>query len=317
MRCLKTFWLCLAVLGWLVSQAHAQTYVQLEFDGQSAEWRLVNFKDGYIEVAPRGGGASKKVPWGHLSQDSLQRLKPLKNFGVFAEKWLDPDRQAPPAASNQVRVEIKPVDRMERPTQGSLFGTPVTFFFLVMFYLGNIYAGYEIAMFRNRNKYMVAGICAAAPLVGPIVFLALPTHLEPVEEEVNPADEAPPETVVIPPSPEEIAAQEAAAAAAAAGTVDTGPKLPPTVVYTRGQTTFNRRFFETKLAGFLKVVPGEAEKDMVLAVTSMRGAYVATRLARISLNDFTLLIFKGNASEEVTIPFSEISELKVRHKDAE
>ena len=307
------FWLCLAVLGWLVSQAHAQTYLQFEFDGQSGEYRLVNFKDGYIEIAPRGGGQTKKVPWGHLSQETLQRLKPIKNFGLFAEKWIDPAPQPPPAASNRVRIEIKPVDRMERPAQGNLFGTPVTWFFLVMFYLGNIYAGYEIAMFRNRNKYMVAGICAVAPLVGPVIFLALPTHLEPVEEVVSAADEAPPETMVIPPSPEEIAAQEAAAA----GIVDTGPKLPPTVVYARGQTTFNRRFFETKLAGFLKVVPGEAEKDMVLAVTSMRGSYVAARLARISPNDLTFLVYKGNASEEVTIPFGEISELKVRHKDAE
>ena len=317
MRCLKSFWFCLALVGLFAGPAGAQVYLQFEFDlpsgRQSGEYRPVSFTDAHIEIAPRGGGKSLKVPWGRLSQETLQRLVPIPKFGQYAIQHLDAPPQPPPVATNKVRIEIKPVDRQARPGQGELFGSPLTWFFLFMFYAGNIYAGYEVATFRNRNKYMVAGVCAIAPVVGLIIFLSLPTHEEPVVEETLADAEAPPEIVPIPPSAEEVAAQEAAAVAAAAPE----SKYPPTVVYTRGQTTFNRRFFETKLAGYLKVVPGEAEKDMVIFVTSSRGKYQATRLARIGPNDFTLLVVKGTASQEVTIPFNEISEVKIRHKDVE
>src|SRR5205085_948063 len=33
------------------------------------------------------------------------------------------------------------------------------------------------------------------------------------------------------------------------------PRHPPPTVYQRGHTTFNRRFFETKLSGFMRIVP--------------------------------------------------------------
>ena len=81
MRCLKSFWFCLALIGLFVGPAGAQVYLQFEFDGQSGEYRPVTFKDGYIEIAPRGGGTSKKVPWGHLSQETLKRLVPIPKIG--------------------------------------------------------------------------------------------------------------------------------------------------------------------------------------------------------------------------------------------
>jgi hypothetical protein len=88
-------------------------------------------------------------------------------------------------------------------------------------------------------------------------------------------------------------------------------------VYKRGQFTFNRRFFETKFAGFLRMVPAEAEKDMVLQVRSGRGEHVGTRIARIMPNEIHLQVTKNGASAEVIIPFVEISEIIVRHKDAQ
>ena len=79
---------------------------------------------------------------------------------------------------------------------------------------------------------------------------------------------------------------------------------------------FNRRFFETKLAGFLRMVPSDAEKDMVLLVKSSRGEFVGHRISRLQPSELVLQYHKGNASSEITIPYTEINEIQVRHKDA-
>ena len=84
----------------------------------------------------------------------------------------------------------------------------------------------------------------------------------------------------------------------------------------RGQFTFNRRFFETQVPGFFAVIRPEADKDMALIFKSSRGTYTAARISRISPSEIYLQIQKGHASEEVIIPFVEIQEVILKHKDA-
>ncbi len=79
---------------------------------------------------------------------------------------------------------------------------------------------------------------------------------------------------------------------------------------------FNRRFFETKLAGFLRIVPSEAEKDLLVHVKSSRGEFVGHRISKLQPGELVLQYRKGDASSEITIPYTEISEIQVRHKDA-
>jgi len=93
--------------------------------------------------------------------------------------------------------------------------------------------------------------------------------------------------------------------------------LPQTQVFQRGAFTFNRRFFETKFPGFFGVVRREAEKDLLLVIKAARGEYTGTRITRIAGNDLHLEIHKGAASEEVLIPFTEIKEVQLKHKDAQ
>src|SRR4029450_13135069 len=64
-------------------------------------------------------------------------------------------------------------------------------------------------------------------------------------------------------------------------------------VFQRGQTTFNRRFFETKFAGFLRMVPGDAEGNKVIYVKSARGEHVGSRISRIQPNEICLQVIKG------------------------
>ena len=94
------------------------------------------------------------------------------------------------------------------------------------------------------------------------------------------------------------------------------PAIPATVTYQRGQFTFNRRFIETKFPGFFGVVRRDADQDMVLVIKSSRGEYIGQRISRIAANDLHLQVQRGHASEEVMIPFVEIKEIRLQHKDA-
>ena len=107
-----------------------------------------------------------------------------------------------------------------------------------------------------------------------------------------------------------------AAALKTSGQLPSGqPGLPPVVTFKRGEFSFNRRFFETKLAGFQKVVPSNADKDMVVFVKSLRGEFVGRRITQINANDLHLQTFSANATADETIPFTEILEVQIRHKD--
>jgi hypothetical protein len=79
---------------------------------------------------------------------------------------------------------------------------------------------------------------------------------------------------------------------------------------------FGRRFFETKMAGFLRMVPSEAERDLMINIKSSRGEYVGNRISKLQPDDLTLQFHKGSASSDVTIPFTEIQEVTIKHKDA-
>jgi hypothetical protein len=124
-----------------------------------------------------------------------------------------------------------------------------------------------------------------------------------------------------------VAAGEVAAATAVGATVTVGgapgqasgpPKaaLPEPIVFQKADYSFNRRFFETKFAGFFRVIPSEAEKDLVLVITSSRGEFVGRRITKITAGDLCLQVFNKDASADEMIPFLEIMEVQIRHKDS-
>ena len=48
---------------------------------------------------------------------------------------------------------------------------------MLLLYAANIYAGYEISIFRARPPALVCGVSAVLPLIGPIIFLSMPTKI--------------------------------------------------------------------------------------------------------------------------------------------
>ena len=299
--------ICLAACS-VLGQVQQQTFKLT--DGATIVGRLVAPQDKHVQVALETGGTTPtytNIQWARLSQETLGQLATNANQNVarIARIFLDPPPQQRSATSSK-RIAIKPPPRLDRPQGGSFFASPVMLALLFLIYVGNIYAGWEIGIYRHWPAAMVAVVAAVVPIIGPAIFLAMPTHRAHQEEVVEytaPLEEAPAAVVEEAPT----APVEAAPAR---------PTAPQAVVYPRGQFTFNRRFFETKFAGFLKMVPGEAERDKVIYIKSARGEYTGQRLSKIEPNELFLQVRKGTATEDVMIPFSEIYEVQIKPRES-
>lgn len=310
------------------------------------EWSTANANG--IVFKPDSGTTPSIIGWEKFSQDSLRALLNDPNATDKAKQFIQPMIEIPAdakAKQREQRIEdmnkhIKEPPKASRPTQNigfrAVFSSPIGLFMFFVIYCATIFAGYEVALFRNQPVGLVCGL-AAVPFLGvlsPIVFLAMPTNLQ-VEEapvahapsehaEAVAAGHAAPVAPMAAGAADEVAnplapepglethshlhlAQQAAVPAAAA--------LPQPIVFKRGEFSFNRRFFETKLASFFRLVPSEADKDMVVFIKSARGDYSGKRIVNINANDLTLQTFKNEATANEVIPFTDVFEVQIRHKN--
>jgi hypothetical protein len=298
------------------------------------------------------GAFSQRYAWSKFTQDTLKNFAQDPKIKRFVEPFIE----VPPEIRQKARreaIRIQQPPRPERPpanlSLGAAFSTPGGLAILTVLFLANLYAAYEIARYRNRPIPLVCGAAVIAPALGPALFLclprakdrpaapatiAMPSGTAASSEEA--AAMAQPETAA-PDAPESVnplaEAQEAARSmrpgihdetdAPAADLKLTKREtqqaagLDYELVIKRGDQPINRRLFETKFPGFFRVVPPESQKDLVLVVSSLRGVIVARRISRISNDEIHLQLQQGSASAEVLVPFTEITEIKVRHKDAD
>lgn len=272
-----------------------------------------------------GDGEYEQVPWTAFSQEDLKKFQATPKLGPLVEPFIEISQEE---KLKKTEVEIKPVPRLQRPEAHSLFGAMFSSglgaLILLLLYAANLYAGYEVAIFRARPTALVCGVSAVLPVVGPIIFLSLPTLMDPAAEQETQAELAAATATTAAVADSSPLAPDAAHAPSAPGGLhiahaEAAPattSLPETQTFQRGAFTFNRRFFETKFPGFFGVVRRDAEKDMVLVLKAARGTYHGQRISRITGNDLHLQVTKGGASEEVLIPFTEIKEVQLKHKDA-
>ena len=286
-------------------------------DGATLSGEPISFtKDGVV-VKTADGNFAPRMGWTNFTQEALKELAREPKAKPFVEPYLELDETETVKKPSLV-IKPKAHDRLARPDpkagMGAMFSSAISVLLFLLLYAGNLYAAFEIAIFRNYHPGLVCGVAAAAPILGPVLFLCLPTRLQKSHEELaaeQMAEHAPEEVQLAytHPGGHGTAEGEAAAAEAAAA-------QPKVTVYQRGQTTFNRRFFETKFSGFLRVVPGDAEKDKEIFIKSSRGEHVGSRLTRIQPNELFLQVQKGDATADVIIPFNEIFEIHVRPKEA-
>ena len=257
-----------------------------------------------------------------------------------------PVSKRPPAKWNK---EIGPPKLPDSPGLiGGMFGTGIGWLSLFVVYAATIYAGYEVSLYRRRPKNLVMGL-AAIPLVGifsPITFLIMPgiktedeTKLNSVELAAQQAKEghkpeekkgyelgknknkpasAKPVATAKPgghaapaaPAPSPVKAPVAPGAPAAAASLEP-------VVYRRGETNINKRFIETKFAGFFKLAPGPAERDMWLVwLTATGGEYWSKRVVSISQTEIVVNCPQENGgSLDQTLQLVEIQEIHLRPQE--
>lgn len=296
-------------------------------DGSTLEGEIGKFsftKDGLMVRLPNGK-YSARVRWTNVTKESLEQLAEVKDALPFIESLLEPPEEVRFEAEEKAReaarmIKINPVPtRPERPVAPSrfsaLFVSPVTLVLLLLIWGGSLYASYEIAIFKNRPVALVMPIAAVFPVVGPLVFFCMPAA------PVKSAEELEAEAAAIMQEGEMVEegaeiAQEQQTAVETEPTAPTEPQYPPPQIFKRGQFIFNRRFFETKFAAFFRPVLGEEEKNMVIIIRSARGEYLGHRFSKAEANHVFLQIYKGNASEEVMLPYVEINEIIIKHKDA-
>ncbi len=264
---------------------------------------IVKKADGTFEL---------RVPWGDFDQPTIKKLMNDPKARFFVEPYLEPE---PVVKVKPPPLVLKSVARLDRPAKGSalgqLFSSPVSWTIIVILILALGYAAYEISAYFIA----LARHDAAAEEVAQEAH-ADHGHAHPPSAAHGPAPAHGPAHAPAH-APQAHAAEPAPAAGLSLAQAHApASTIPAPVTYLRGQYTFNRRFFETKLPGFFRVVPSEADKDMVLVVKCARGEFTAQRIARISANEMHLQINKGGASMEEKIPFTEISDVTVKHKDA-
>jgi hypothetical protein len=303
---------------WFVTSAVAITLEMT--DGSKVSGEVILAKPDGLQIRVEGN-KYEKLEWSKFSQATLAELKKDNKLAQYAEPYIEIPLDE---KIKKTEVTIKEVPRLERPPKGSILGamfsSSVGIVCLLLLYGANIYAGYEIATVRAYPPAMVCGIAAVAPIIGPVIFLCLPTKMGPTQDEL--ADEQRAAT-------EELqAATYGEAAAPKPGSAGSEPTksheshtahatvVPQTQVFKRGQFTFNRRFIETKFAGFFGMVRKDAEKDLLLIVKSARGEFIVTRISDIGATDMKVDVHSGGASQQTLIPFVEILEMQIKHKDA-
>ncbi|MDD5141461.1 MAG: hypothetical protein PHY43_14525 [Verrucomicrobiales bacterium] len=302
-RTIFGFWLC-----GLLAAAGADTFPLA--DGTSLTGDIISFNDAGVIFRLADNKYSDRVAWPKFSQDGLKQLannpkiKPLVE--PFIEIPLSERPQKPEVKINEVkgRLEVPP----KQSLIGALFSSSVGIFLLLLIYAANIYAGYEIAIVRIRPKGLVMGVAAVLPVLGPIIFLAMPMRIEAAPAELQAETDPATFAVAGQPAPEEIHITG----------VTAGSRPSPSAghIFQRGQFTFNRRFIETKFAGFFGKTRGAADENTLLILKTVRGQFVVERIARIAASEMHVEVALGETRQEVTVPFADIQEIQVKPKDA-
>jgi hypothetical protein len=311
--------LCLILFGLFSVLARGETFTLSNGETLTGEVLTNSANDLGVQVKV-GEGEYKRIPWSNFLQEDLRNFAQNKKMEPFVQPFIE---ISPEEKAKKTEVTIKQPERVKRAEKhsliGSFFSSGLGILVLLILYAANIYAALEIAIFRGQPLLLVCGVAAILPIIGPIIFVSMPTRLQPSEQTWETAPPPQESAGAEPVNPMQGDAESLPASSlhiAQPEPQSAKPSVPATETFQRGQFTFNRRFFETKFPGFFGVVRRDADRDMVLQIKTSRGEFAGQRISRIAANELHLEVAKGQVSEEVTIPFIEIQQIQLKHKDA-
>jgi hypothetical protein len=285
-------------------------------DGTTVSGDIVSFNDNGIIFRTGDDKYTDRLPWLKFSQDGLKQLAQNPKIDPFVEPFIAP---ATAEQTPKPEVKVQAVPRLDRSAPVSLFGgllaSSVGLMVLLLIYAANIYAGFEAAI--NRSRPIALGMIAAAvlPILGPVIFLAMPSATQAAEMAVDEAAapvESEPHRFAMPgaPPPEEIHI----VAGGFQGDPPPQPKDSQTEIFQRGQFTFNRRFFETKFSGFFGIIRPEADRGKTLMIKTTGALLTVERIARISADDVHFEVMQGGVRQEIMVPFADIQQIQLKSK---
>lgn len=249
------------------------------------------------------------VAWGQLSQDSLKQLSQNAKIAPFVEPFIAP---AAPAQSATADIQINPVSRMAHPAHPSIligmFTSSVGLFVLFMIYLASLYAAYEISIVKARPPAQVIGVAAVLPVIGPIIFLWLPMQAEASAEELQPA-----EVVTAPGGAVQNPQEEVIVVEASWKSEQKEEKAPEPQIFPRGKFTFNKRFMETKFAGYAGGEPKGDALNFTMEVKTTKEQFTVEHIKQISATD---VLFETVQRGQITVLLADIQEVKLNPKTA-
>ena len=330
------------VCCWATPCHAAETYPFTLENGNVTEGRISVMDEESLVITKTNGTFTERIDLVYLSQDTLKYIQQHPEYIKKGyHQYVDPFIELPEEEIEPPEITVRQPERMERPdgktTFFSTLTTPIGLLILGAVYLGNLFAAFEIAVFRGRPIPLVCGVSAVLPFIGPILFISMPgietesTYDESYDDGVAAAPEAAPESAPSPGAPAaksglgldggpparshftvlESPQGDGLAKGVGAGVGGSGGGLAGSV-FTKDDTQFNRSFIETKFSEFFRVVPSPSIKNLVLAFKTVKREFVATRITRISGSDLHLQLQQG--SKEVSISFGEIVRIEVRNK---
>ena len=319
MQKLFTILIVLLLMGTMGSQISADTFIYE--NGNVREGRVSDINEESLVIRLDIGGFDDRIDLVYLSQETLKMLAENPEYTQFVEPFIElPEEEIHPP-----QIVVKQPERMEKPEQRGGFmptlASPVGILLLLALYVGNLFCAVEIARFRQRPVALVCGVSAILPVLGPLLFLLMPsldhasTYHEDYEEEAHaPVDEAPaPAAAAAPAATGPGTGKSSLGLAKGNASGGSGGGLEGSV-FSKDDTTFNRNFFETKFTEFFRVVPSASIRNLVLVFKTVKREYVAKRITRISGSDLHIQLLQG--AKEVSVSFGEIVQVEVKNKDA-
>lgn len=285
-------------------------------DGSVVTGELVAPNDDGTVIRKSSGGLTGRIAWDRFSQETLGELAKEEKLKDWVQAFIDvPDSAA--AARPEVVVKDPP-GKVSRPAKrpglfSALFSTQAGMFVVLVVMLANLYAAYEVSIYRNYPAAAVMGASIILPVLGPILFLCMPTRMR--EDVVLESQFEAPQDV------QNTGAQELAAAGLGGSglALSAGKHAAPSAAnaqpatYKRGDVEFNRQFFERTFPLFFRVARTDTDKDLVMVIKSSKGEVIGNRITRISASEMGVAALKGH---EVQVRFADISEVQLRPKPA-
>lgn len=256
------------------------------------------------------------LQWAQFSQESLKTLAGNPKLRAYVEPFIEPTAAERPP---KPEIQVKPVTRMLSPDElqpsllGGLVHSSLGLFLLLVIYVANLYAGFEVAVVRGKSIAAVVACSAILPIAGPAIFLLQPVggpQTEAAPEETlagsGPAPGAPAPGAAPAPGHEDIQIVSASWQAASEE-----EKKPQAQVFARGKFTLNKRFIETKFAGFIGEPKGDA-KNFSMGLRTGKGTFAVEHILQTGATE---VIFE-TANGQLVVPYADIQEIKLTPKPA-